>query len=177
MVTASETTRRFHFVAALLVASTTFVTGLVSILCLTAEASKPWPRTLAVRGPTERTPFGMNLRLDTARQRFPQYVPACFRRRQRVQGCSVLAARSARCTVGSQSLHHSRPISRPTRWCSTLVVFQCGTRVRHSAWRPEREPRCPQLGGAPRRGTGGRGKGSRPEFPASSASYFVNSKR
>ena len=43
MVTASETTRRFHFVAALLVASTTFVTGLVSILCLTAEASKPWP--------------------------------------------------------------------------------------------------------------------------------------
>jgi hypothetical protein len=44
-----------------------------------------------------------------------QYVPACFRRRQRVQGCRVLAARSAGCTVGSQSLHHSRPMKRPTR--------------------------------------------------------------
>lgn len=43
MITAPETTRRFHFVAALLVASTTFVTGLVSTPLSAAEASKPWP--------------------------------------------------------------------------------------------------------------------------------------
>ena len=118
----------------------------------------------------------MNL-LDTAgvTSALPQTSRGAPSRRQRVQGCSVLAARSAGCTAALQSLHHSRPMSRPTRWRSTWWRSSAGVALRRCRLAQKESPAVRNSAGLPDEGPGGALPSGVPG--RASASYFVNSRR